>query len=67
MQQAAFLDGLSLDLLPSSEDGVCLTEVGVGGCHVVEALVVLVVVVGDIPSLYRPAQAPGDEVAALVV
>ena len=43
--QAPMFDGLSLDPLPLFDDGWCPAEVGVGGRHVVQALVVTLVVV----------------------
>ena len=48
MLQAAILDCLFLDLFPFSENGFIVAKVDVGGCDVVQALVVsLVVVVFD--------------------
>ena len=48
MLQAAFLDCQFLDHFPFSDDGFVPSEVDVGGCDVVQALVVsLVVVVVD--------------------
>lgn len=44
VQQASFFKGLALDRLPSSENGVCFTEVEVGGRQLAETLVVYVVV-----------------------
>lgn len=67
VQQAEFLDGLSLDLLLPSEDRVCVTEEDVSGRHFAKALVVSVVVIGDIPSLHRRAEPPNDDVADVVV
>lgn len=43
--QAPKFDGLSLDPFALLDDGRGPAEVGVGGCHVVEALVVAAVVV----------------------
>ena len=43
--QAPILDGLSLDPFTLFDDGGCPAEVGVGGRHVVQALVVTLVVV----------------------
>ncbi|MBB4642790.1 hypothetical protein HNQ99_003126, partial [Rhizorhapis suberifaciens] len=37
--QAAIFDGLSLDPLRLEDDGRCPAEIGVGGRHVVQALV----------------------------
>ena len=45
MLQAPMFDGLSLDPFALFDDGGCLAEVGIGGCHVVEALVVAAVIV----------------------
>ena len=45
MLQAALSDCLFLDLLPSSQDGFVASEVDVGGCDVVQALVVTLIVV----------------------
>ena len=48
MLQAALSDRLFLDLFPFSENGFIAAKVDVGGCDVVQALVVsLVVVVFD--------------------
>ena len=62
MQQAAFLDGLSLDLLSSSEDGVRPAEVDICRRQVSEAFViaVLVVVVDEVAD--RLLQRPGEVV-----
>ena len=38
-------DGLSLDPFSSFDDGAGPAEVGVGGCHIVEALVIAAMVV----------------------
>ena len=46
MLQAPMFDGLSLDPFALFDDGLGPAEVGVGGCHVVEALVVAPVVAG---------------------
>jgi len=43
--QAPIFDGLSLDPFTLFDDGWCPAEVGVGGRHVVQALVVTLVVV----------------------
>ena len=45
MLQAALSDRLFLDLFPFSENGFIAAKVDVGGCDVVQALVVSVVVV----------------------
>ena len=45
MLQAPMFDGLSLDPFTLFDDGWCPAEVGVGGRHVVQALVVTLVVV----------------------
>ena len=45
MLQAALLDCPFLDFLPSSDDGFVASEVDVGWCDVVQALVVAFVVV----------------------
>ena len=45
MLQAAFSDCQFLNLLPFSDDGFAPSEVDVGGCDVVQALVVSFVVV----------------------
>ena len=48
MLQAALSDRLFLDLFPFSENGFIAAKIDVGGCDVVQALVVsLVVVVFD--------------------
>jgi hypothetical protein len=53
MLQAAFLDCQFLDLCPFSDDGFVASEVDVGGCHVVQALVVsfVIVVINEGPDL----------------
>jgi protein involved in temperature-dependent protein secretion len=43
--QAPIFDGLSLDPFALLDDGWCPAEVGVGGGHIVQALVVALVVV----------------------
>ncbi len=43
--QAPIFDGLSFDPFTLFDDGWCPAEVGVGGRHVVQALVVTLVVV----------------------
>ena len=45
MLQAPIFESLSLDPFSSLDDGWCPAEVGIGGCDVVEALVVALVVV----------------------
>ena len=45
MLQAPMFDGLSFDPLALFDDGLLPAEVGVGGCDVVEALVVTLMVV----------------------
>ena len=45
MLQAALSDRLFLDLFPFSENGFIAAKVDVGGCDVVQALVVSLVVV----------------------
>ena len=45
MLQAPIFECLSLDPFSSSDDRGCSAEVGVGGCHIVEALVVALVIV----------------------
>ena len=45
VQQAAMLDGFALDPLSVFDDGFGPSEVGVGGCHIVEALVVAPMIV----------------------
>ena len=45
MLQAALLDCLFFDLFPFSQNGFVAAEVDVGGCDVVQALVVSLVVV----------------------
>ena len=42
--QAAMFDGLAFDPFALFEDGLCPAEVGVGGRHIIEALVVALVV-----------------------
>ena len=43
--QAPMFDGLSFDPVTLSEDGGTTAEVGVGGRHIVQALVIALVVV----------------------
>ena len=43
--QAPMFDGLSLDPLTLFDDGCSPAEVGIGGCHVFQALVVALVIV----------------------
>ena len=45
VQQAAMLDGLAFDPFAVFDDGFGPSEVGVGGCHIVEALVVAPMIV----------------------
>ena len=45
MLQAALSDRLFLDLFPFSENGFIAAKVDVGGCDVVQALVVALVIV----------------------
>ena len=45
MQQAPMFDGLSFDPFALFDDGRCPAEVGIGGRHVVQALMVTLVVV----------------------
>jgi len=62
MQQAAVLDGLSFDLLSSSQDGLGPAEVDVGWGQVAEALVVAVVVVVVDEAADRLLKCPGQVV-----
>src|SRR4051794_23648629 len=61
MQQAALLDGLSLDALAFLQDGLTTIEVDIGRSEVVQALLVTPVVVvideGSDPRLERAGQA----------
>ena len=43
--QASMFDGLAFDHFALFEDGLCPAEVGVGGRHIIEALVVALVVI----------------------
>ena len=43
--QAPMFDGFSFDPFALFEDGLCPSEVGVGGCDVFQALVIALVVV----------------------
>ena len=43
--QASMFDGLAFDRFSLFEDGLCPAEVGVGGRHIIEALVVALVVI----------------------
>ena len=45
MLQAPMFDGLAFDPFSLFEDGLCPAEVGVGGRHIIEALVVALVVI----------------------
>ena len=45
VQQASMLDGLAFDPFPVFDDGFGPAEVGIGGCHIVEALVVAPMIV----------------------
>lgn len=45
MLQAPMFDGLSLDPFALFDDGARPAEVGIGGCHIVQALVVALVIV----------------------
>ena len=45
MLQAPMFDGLSLDPFALFDDGLRSAEVGIGGCHIVQALVVALVIV----------------------
>ena len=45
VQQAPMLDGFALDPFAVFDDGFGPSEVGVGGCHIVEALVVAPVII----------------------
>lgn len=59
--QASMFDGLSLDPFALFDDGWCPAEVGVGGRHVVQALVVTLVVgamISTMASSARPIQSP---------
>ena len=62
MQQAALFDGLSLDLLSSSEDGFRPAVVDISGCQVAEALMVSVVVVVIDEVADRLLERPGQVV-----
>ena len=52
MLQAALSDCQFPDLFPFSDDGLAAPEVDVGGCDVVQALVVALVVVGHLYKLH---------------
>ena len=45
MLQAALLDCVFLDLLPFSQNGFVTPEVDVGGCDVVQALMVALMII----------------------
>lgn len=45
MQQAPMLDGFAFDPFAVFDDGFRPSEIGVGGCHIVEALVVAPMIV----------------------
>ena len=60
--QAPMFDGLSLDPFALFDDGRCPAEVGVGGRHVVQALVVALVVVVLDEGLDLGLEVAGQEV-----
>ena len=60
--QAPMFDGLSLDPFTLFDDGWCPAEVGVGGRHVVQALVVTLVVVVLDERLDLDLKVAGQEV-----
>jgi hypothetical protein len=60
--QAPMLDGLSLDPFALFDDGGCPAEVGVGGCHVGQALVVTLVIVVLDEGLDLGFEVAGQEV-----
>ena len=60
--QAPIFDGLSFDPFPLFDDGWCPAEVGVGGRHVAEALVVALVVVVLDEGLDLGLKVTGQEV-----
>ena len=62
MQQAAMLDGLSFDPLSVFDDGFGPSEVGVGGCHIVEALVIAPMIVVLDEGLDLAFEITGQEV-----
>jgi hypothetical protein len=60
--QAPMFDGLSLDPFSSFDDGRSPAEVGIGRCHIVEALVVSAVVVMLDEGLDLLVEIAGQEV-----
>ena len=62
MLQAPIFECLSLDPFSSFDDCLCPAEVGVGGCDVVEALVVALVVVMLYEGLDLLFEIAGQEV-----
>ena len=60
--QASIFDGLSFDPFALFDDGGCPTEVGIGGRHVAEALVVTLVVVVLDEGLDPGLEVAGQEV-----
>ena len=62
MKQAPLFECFSFDPFSSLDDGCCSAEVGVGRCHVVEALVVALVVVMLDEGLDLALQIAGQEV-----
>ena len=62
MLQAPMLDGLSLDPFTLLDDGWCPAEVGIGGRHVVQALVVTLVIVVLDERLDLGLEVAGQEV-----
>jgi len=66
MLQAAVLDCQFLDLSPFPKDGLVASEVDVGGCDVVQALVItlVVVVIDEGPDLAINVAWPPDNPSA---
>ena len=62
MLQAPIFDGLSLDPFTLFDDGWCPAEVGIGGRHVVQALVVALVIVVFDEGLDLGLEVTGQEV-----
>ena len=60
--QASMFDGLSLDPFALFEDSFGSAEVGVGGCHIVEALVVAPMVIVLDERLYLGLKVAWQEV-----
>ena len=62
MKQASLFDGLSLDAFPPFDNGGGPAEIGVGRCHVVEALVIAAMVIMLDEGLDLPFEIARQEV-----